>query len=92
MKKVFEFLFIMIFTMIIVISLIAQNNGFNFNKKNNYTKKNNYSKTYTYNSKTTKYYIILEVVDWECIQEGKSIEECKSLKRVYNFINKKDGN
>ena len=76
MKK----LITMLFTMTIVISLTAQNNELNFNKTNNY------SKTYTYNSKTTKYYVIAEVVDGDCVQAGKSREECTSLKKIYHYI------
>ena len=77
MKK----LITMLFTMTIVISLTAQNNELNFNKTNNY------SKTYTYNSKTTKYYVIAEVVDWDCVSSvEKSIEDCTSLKKIYHSI------
>ena len=57
----------------------------------NFKKTNNYSKTYTYNSKTTKYYVVAEVVDWECLESGKSREECTSFKNIYHFINKKEG-
>ncbi|MEC9208828.1 MAG: hypothetical protein VX762_00185, partial [Bacteroidota bacterium] len=51
----------------------------------NFNKTNNYSKTYTYNSKTTIFYRVIEVVDWECIQSGKSIKECTSLVRRYQM-------
>ena len=68
--------------------------GFGQVKKNkltlNFKKTNNYSKTYTYNSKTTKYYVVAEVVDWECLESGKSTEECTSFKKIYHFINKKE--
>ena len=53
----------------------------------NFKKTNNYSKTYTYNSKATSYYVLSEIVDWECIQEGKSIKECTSFEKIYHFIN-----
>ena len=53
----------------------------------NFKKTNNYSKTYTYNSKTTKYYVIAKVVDWDCIVAGKSVDECTSVKRIYQYIN-----
>ena len=52
----------------------------------NFKKTNNYSKTYTYNSKTTKYYVIAKVVDWDCIVAGKSVDECTSVKRIYQYI------
>lgn len=79
MKKLISILF----TMTIFISLTAHNNCFHFNKKNNYSKTNNYNKTYTYSDQTTTHYQIIEVVDWECIQLGKSIKECTSFPKVY---------
>ncbi len=79
MKKIISILF----SMSIFISLTAHNNCFHFNKTNNYSKTNNYNKTNTYSDKTTTYYQIIEVVDWECIQAGKSIKECTSSQKVY---------
>ena len=53
----------------------------------NFNKTNNYSKTYTYNSDKTDYYIITEVVDWDCVTKGGGPEDCSSLQKVYFFSN-----
>ena len=75
---------------ILLILLCLPMIGFGQTKNNkstfNFKKTNNYTKTYTYNSQTTEYYVIVEVVDWDCIVSGKSIEECTSFKRDYQLI------
>ena len=52
----------------------------------NFKKINNYSKTYTYNSQATSYYVLSEIVYWDCIRSGKSIKECTSFEKIYYFL------